>query len=153
MNYGYIYDTCIGKLRIVQNDKGICEVSFKSEGDPVTWEETPLLKKAYQQLQEYFEGNRKNFDLPIDMGGTQFQQKTWQALLKIPYGETWTYKQVAIAAGNEKASRAVGNANNKNHIAIIIPCHRVIGSNGNLVGYAGGLDKKEYLLELEQKYK
>ena len=117
----------------------------------LTISETPLLTEAAKQLLEYFSGNRTSFDLPLAPSGTEFQQKVWQALQTIPYGETWSYKKVAEAIGNPKASRAVGMANNKNPIAIMIPCHRVIGANGKLVGYAGGLDIKSTLLELETR--
>ena len=151
MKKGYIMDTVIGPLRIVESDIGICEVSFSDETKDIMVEKTKGIQEAIKQLEEYFNGQRKEFSLPLDMQGTPFQVKTWQALLTIPYGETWTYKQLAMAIGNEKASRAVGNANNKNKIAIIIPCHRVIGTNGKLVGYAGGLSIKETLLNLEYK--
>jgi len=112
--------------------------------------ETDLLKKAGQELKEYFEGTRLSFDLPLKMEGTEFQIKVWNALLQIPFGETRSYKQIAEAVGNPLGSRAIGNANNKNKISIIVPCHRVIGANGKLVGYEGGLDIKEKLLNLEK---
>lgn len=112
--------------------------------------ETPLLQEAATQLSEYFAGNRTAFNIPMSPTGTAFQKKVWQVLQTIPYGETWSYKKVAMAIGNPNASRAVGMANNKNPIAIIVPCHRVIGANGKLVGYAGGLDIKSHLLQLEQ---
>ena len=102
-----------------------------------------------QQLIEYFSGQRKVFDIPLDFEGTDFQKKVWSALLTIPYGETRSYKQIAQQLGHEKAVRAVGAANGKNPISIIAPCHRVIGAGGALVGFAGGLDKKEILLRLE----
>jgi len=112
--------------------------------------ETDLLKRAGQELKEYFEGTRLSFDLPLKMEGTEFQIKVWNALLQIPFGETRSYKQIAEAVGNPLGSRAIGNANNKNKISIIVPCHRVIGANGKLVGYEGGLDIKEKLLNLEK---
>ncbi len=115
--------------------------------------ETPLLKKAKKQLEEYFEGKRKKFDLALRLNGTSFQNKVWKALLNIPYAKTCSYKDIAKNIGNENASRAVGNANNKNPLPIFIPCHRVIGSNGKLIGYAGGLDIKIKLLELERENK
>ncbi len=102
-----------------------------------------------RQLNEYFRGERKTFDLPLALCGTPFQLKVWEALQTIPYGDTRSYKEIAIQVGSPKGCRAVGMANNKNPIPIIIPCHRVVGGNGKLVGYAGGLDKKEYLLEVE----
>ena len=113
--------------------------------------ETELIKNAKKQLDEYFAGKRKNFDIPIELNGTDFQIKVWKELLKIPYGETCTYLDIAKRVGNPNASRAVGMANNKNKIMIIVPCHRVIGSNKKLVGYAGGLDIKEKLLKLEKE--
>ena len=109
------------------------------------------MKNAKKQLDEYFAGIRKEFDIPIKLEGTDFQIKVWKELLKIPYGETCTYLDIAKHIGNPKAYRAVGMANNKNKIMIIIPCHRVIGSNKKLVGYAGGLDVKEKLLKLEKE--
>ena len=99
---------------------------------------------------EYFNGERREFNLPIFIEGTDFQKKVWNALVNIPYGKTCSYKDIAIAIGNEKAVRAVGHANNKNKLPIVIPCHRVIGINGKLVGYAGGIDRKDKLLELEK---
>ena len=113
--------------------------------------ETDLINNTRKQLDEYFAGNRKQFDIPIKLEGTDFQIKVWKELLKIPYGETCSYLDIAKRIGNPKASRAVGMANNKNKIIIIVPCHRVIGSNKKLVGYACGLDVKEKLLELERE--
>ncbi len=112
----------------------------------------PILEKAYKQLKEYFVGERKEFDLPLDPVGTEFQMKVWEALQTIPYGETRTYKEIAVQIGNENASRAVGMANNRNPLPIFIPCHRVVGADGGIVGYAGGTDVKAALLELEKKY-
>ncbi|KAA3640303.1 MAG: methylated-DNA--[protein]-cysteine S-methyltransferase [Proteobacteria bacterium] len=112
----------------------------------------PILKQTTQQLDDYFSGNCRTFDLPLQPQGTQFQQQVWQQLQKIDYGTTANYGQVAAAIGNPKAVRAVGNANNKNPIVIVIPCHRVIGASGQLVGYGGGLPVKEWLLNHEQKY-
>lgn len=113
---------------------------------------TELLQEAKKQLQEYFAGKRQAFDLPIYSQGTEFQQKVWGALRQIPYGETRSYGEIAAQVGNPKASRAVGGANNKNPIMIIVPCHRVVGADGSLVGFGGGLYAKEYLLSLEKKY-
>lgn len=106
--------------------------------------------KVYEQIQEYLQGRRKEFDLNYRLSGTEFQLSVWRELLKIPYGETRTYKEVAREIGNDKAARAVGMANNRNPLNIIIPCHRVIGANGSLTGYAGGITIKEKLLELEK---
>ncbi len=111
------------------------------------------LDMAFSQLDEYFEGKRKTFSLSVNPEGTEFQKKVWNELLKIPYGETRCYQDIAIGIANEKASRAIGMANHNNPIAIIIPCHRVIGKNGSLVGYAGGIERKIQLLELEKKWK
>jgi len=116
-----------------------------------TREETALIKKTYTQLEEYFKGERQTFDIRLSAQGTDFQKTVWKELQKIPYGKTATYKDIAKNIGNKNASRAVGMANNKNPIAIIIPCHRVIGSNGNLTGYAGGINIKKYLLDLEKQ--
>ncbi|HPV01204.1 MAG TPA: methylated-DNA--[protein]-cysteine S-methyltransferase [Clostridiales bacterium] len=114
--------------------------------------ETPLIKEAAKQLGEYLEGKRKVFDIPIQLEGTPFQKAVWQALLGIPYGETRTYGEIARHIGNPKAARAVGMANNRNPVAVFVPCHRVIGADGRLVGYASGLDMKKRLLDLERKH-
>lgn len=116
-------------------------------------QETAFLKFVAQQLSEYFEGKRKDFDIPLSLKGTDFQLNVWRALQTIPYGETRSYKQIAEAVGCPKGFRAVGMANNKNPIGIVVPCHRVVGADGGLTGYAGGLDKKQKLLMLERKYK
>lgn len=152
MKNTFYYETPIGKIQIVGNGNAITNVCF-GEGilkDTII-NETPLLKKAGEQLKQYFNGKRKIFDLPLEPQGTEFQQKVWKALEKIPYGKTYSYKEIAIDIGNINAARAVGMANNKNTIPIFIPCHRVIGSNGKLVGYAGGLDIKEKLLYIEKQ--
>ncbi len=148
----FFYDTVIGKIGIADDGNVITNIYFENEtgAKETQINETPLIKEAGNQLKEYFEGKRKSFDLKIEPVGTEFQKSVWQALLDIPYGELRSYKDIAIAVGNEKASRAVGMANNKNPISIIIPCHRVVGSNGKLVGYAGGLDIKELLLNIEK---
>jgi methylated-DNA-[protein]-cysteine S-methyltransferase len=110
-----------------------------------------ILEKTRNQLDEYLDGNRKEFDIPLLMVGTDFQKSVWNALLQVPYGATSSYLQIEKAVGNEKAVRAVGSANGANPISIIIPCHRIIGSDGQLVGYGGGLSVKERLLKLEQR--
>jgi methylated-DNA-[protein]-cysteine S-methyltransferase len=110
-----------------------------------------ILEKTRRQLDEYFEGRRREFDVPLLMVGTDFQRRVWNVLMKVPYGDTSTYLQVAKDLDNERAVRAVGNANAANPISIIVPCHRIIGSNGELVGYGGGLSVKRRLLELERK--
>jgi len=113
---------------------------------------TPILERACQQLDEYFSGSRKEFDIPLSMVGTPFQHSVWQELLTIPYAQTTSYQQIAKAIGRPKAVRAVGAANGRNPIAIIVPCHRVIGADGSLTGYGGGLWRKEWLLAHERKY-
>ncbi len=160
-NYA-IYETQFGNFRIdyeehyifgvkkVMNGVGSEEQTGLMDGTSVGVR-TSLTDKVYEQLQEYFAGNRQAFEFPYVMRGTQFQQSVWHALEEIPYGETRSYKEIAIAIGNPKASRAVGMANNKNPCAIIVPCHRVIGSGGKLVGYAYGLDMKQQLIKLEQQ--
>ncbi|EKQ50893.1 MULTISPECIES: methylated-DNA--[protein]-cysteine S-methyltransferase [unclassified Clostridium] len=151
----FYYDTKIGRISIEENGTAITEINFineKLENKTIEKNETELLKAAISQLEEYFEGKRYFFDLPLDPKGTEFQKKVWDALKEIPFGETKSYGEIAKIIGNEKASRAVGMANNRNPIPIIIPCHRVIGANGKLVGYAGGLGIKETLLNIEKSY-
>lgn len=151
------YKSLIGNLIIMEEENAIIKLCFKEQEitniKDIQEFETPLLKKAKKQLEEYFEGKRKKFDLALRLNGTSFQNKVWKALLNIPYAKTCSYKDIAKNIGNENASRAVGNANNKNPLPIFIPCHRVIGSNGKLIGYAGGLDIKIKLLELERENK
>ena len=156
MKYIKYVDFKLGKIGIVEENGKIVKIVIINKNDEnnknvddFIEKDTKLLVKAKNELEEYFEGKRKEFDLPLKQEGTEFQKKVWNALSKIPYGEKRTYKEIAKMIGNEKASRAVGMANNKNNIPIIIPCHRVIGSNGKLVGYALGLDMKQYLLDLE----
>lgn len=151
MNHSKIYNTPIGKLRLTEDGQAITCIDFISEDEYVdTFAlETTLLRKAYTQLTEYLKGERKEFTLTLNPSGTPFQQKVWAVLGSIPYGTTLSYKEVAIKAGNPNASRAVGMANNRNPIPIIIPCHRVIGADGKLVGYGGGLPTKVKLLTLE----
>lgn len=146
-----IYETKLGLIGITENGTAITNLFFCKDGMPTNLhlEETPLLMEAFQQLDEYLNGKRTVFTVPLAPEGTGFQRKVWDALQTIPYGETLSYKEIAEMIGNPKASRAVGMANNKNPIAIMIPCHRVIGANGQLVGYGGGLDIKEQLLKLE----
>lgn len=139
----------IGVLRIVATTEGIIEVIFVEQQ---TDEEnpSPITQECVQELQEYFNGHRKTFTSQLNPEGTAFQQKVWQLLHAIPFGQTATYLQQSERLGNVKAIRAVGNANGKNPIAIIVPCHRVIGTNGKLIGYAGGAWRKQWLLEHEQ---
>ncbi len=149
------YQSPLGILSVVASSAGVCNIIFGElkENIVAKEEKTPILQQTELQLNEYFSGERKVFTVPIDLKGTEFQCKVWNNLLKIPYGETRCYSEIARMTGNQKASRAVGMANNRNPIPIIIPCHRVIGKNGMLVGYAGGLEIKKYLLELEQANK
>lgn len=142
----YTYDTPIGKLSIRANEEAILQIRF---GEAECTKETPLIWEAYAQLTEYFDGYRKSFNLPMQMVGTEFQKKVWEALCTIPYGETICYGELAKMVGNPKAARAIGMANNKNGFPILIPCHRVIGADGSLTGYAGGLGVKKKLLAIE----
>ncbi len=148
----YCYNTKLGEITIVEENDFITKIYFgNSKEINANYIETELIKDTKKQLEEYLIGNRKIFDLPINPKGTKFQSDVWKSLIEIPYGKTVSYKEIAISIGNKKASRAVGMANNKNPILIIIPCHRVVGSNGKLVGYAGGLDIKKKLLSIEKE--
>ncbi len=144
------YHSPIGILTLAEEDGFLTRLIYQEKViTPHIVEKTPLLRDAEEQLEEYFKGERKEFDLPLSPRGTEFQKKVWQALLQIPYGHTASYGDIAKQISNPKGCRAVGGANNKNPISIIIPCHRVIGTNGKLVGYGGGLENKVYLLNLE----
>ena len=144
-------ETPVGKLGVAQEGAGITDVFFTQDAPPLGAKQggTPLLDRAVQELREYFAGVRREFDLPLAPQGTAFQRAVWEALRAIPYGQTRSYAQIAAQIGRPTACRAVGGANHCNPIAIIIPCHRVVGASGALTGYAGGLDIKEYLLRLE----
>ena len=142
-------NTPIGPLYITADEKAITSILFGDEQTQPVFTEYPLLKEAEKQLQAYFEGKLREFDLPLRAEGTPFQQRVWLALRDIPYGKTASYLDIARAIGNPKAVRAVGLANGKNPLTIVVPCHRVIGSNGKLVGYGGGLWRKEWLLKHE----
>ncbi|MEA4815920.1 MAG: methylated-DNA--[protein]-cysteine S-methyltransferase [Lachnospiraceae bacterium] len=149
----YFYNMRLGKIGISEENGNITNIFLADSYDPSLGyieKETEIIKKTSAQLNEYFEGKRKSFDLPLSPNGTPFEKKVWNALLEIPYGKTKSYKEIAQKIGNPKACRAVGNANGKNHIAIIIPCHRVIASNGGLGGYSSGLEYKKALLEIEK---
>ncbi|PYG86649.1 methylated-DNA-[protein]-cysteine S-methyltransferase [Ruminiclostridium sufflavum DSM 19573] len=151
MKYTAYMKTSMGLLGISETDGFITELFFEKDTQKnAGGQKTPLLEKAERQLTEYLSGNRAAFDLPIAAEGTVFQKIVWDALRKIPYGQTRSYKQIAEMIGKPSASRAVGMANNKNPILILIPCHRVVGADGKLIGYAAGLDIKEKLLELER---
>lgn len=147
----FYYDSPIGKLGICEVNGEITHVLFESQKCPEGYEEkeTEILKAANEALDNYFKGNTKFFELPLNPQGTEFMKRVWRSLEKIPYGETRSYKEIAESIGSPKGYRAVGNANNKNPIPIFIPCHRVIGSSGKLIGYAGGMDVKKYLLDIE----
>lgn len=161
-------DSPLGPLTVVCSDLGVCLIEFGSIKQSLTninlWMKKNLIKSELSfnqeevqpvitQLEQYFNGERTEFDLPIDLVGTKFQKLVWEQLRKIDFGETKTYKEIAREIGAPKAVRAIGGANNRNPLPIIIPCHRVIGSNGALVGYGGGVDKKEILLEIEGSIK
>ena len=149
VNY-FVYTMPLGRLTIVANDKGLTRILFGPHAiEGATKRPSALTNTAATQLQEYFAGKRREFDLPLDPQGTDFQLRVWDELKKIPYGETRTYAQIAEAVGSPKGFRAVGLANNKNPLPIVVPCHRVIGAGGKLVGYAAGIKVKRYLLELE----
>jgi len=147
----YTYETLFGRIVIESDANAITAIKTEKNAKP-TGKNKPnkLTDKAAKQLEEYFEGKRRKFDVPLNPQGTEFQRSVWRTLQEIPYGETRSYKQVAQAAGSPNACRAVGLANNKNPIWIMIPCHRVIGSDGSLTGYGGGLEMKQKLLELEK---
>lgn len=143
----------IGKLTLVASNEGIREIVFPNSSvkneNALRKEKHPLLLQCEKELKEYFEGKRSEFSVPLEIEGTEFQKKAWKALTKIPYGKTKSYAEQAVRAGNYKAIRAIGAANGKNPIPIIIPCHRVIASTGHLHGFGGGLDRKQKLLEIE----
>lgn len=154
--YYYIYKSPIGSLCFIEQNQfltHIINLNFKdfNHDSMLTELETPLIKKAYLQILEYLNGYRKEFSIPLNPKGTEFQNKVWKELLNIPYGETRSYKDIAISIGIKNGARAVGNANGKNPILIIIPCHRVISSDGSLGGYSSGLNLKKKFLELESK--
>jgi methylated-DNA-[protein]-cysteine S-methyltransferase len=155
MKYFYYYKFPFCNLGIAEKDHAISNVFFEENEAPKGYEEfeSPLIIKAAQQLEEYFDGKLKIFDLPLTFHGTQFKVQVWETVLTIPYGETRSYGEVAAMIKNPKASQAVGKVNHTNQIAIIVPCHRVIGHDGSLVGYAGGLELKQKLLDLEKSYK
>lgn len=153
MIYFSKYLSPIGALYISEENSNITRITTDCifNSPDCIEKETSLIYKTITQLEEYFSGKRMNFTVPISLSGTEFQKKVWSALLEIPYGKTCSYQDIAVKISNPKAVRAVGGANNKNPIMIIVPCHRVIGKNGKLTGYYGGLDKKDFLLKLEQR--
>lgn len=150
------YQSPIGVIEIIGTDEAIVSILFSEENEIANQllPETPqVLKKSYNELDEYFKGDRYEFTFPYEFEGTDFQKTVWSALIEIPYAETVSYQDIAISIDNPKAVRAVGSANGKNKMSIVIPCHRIIGANGKLTGYAGGLWRKEWLLEHEQSFK
>jgi methylated-DNA-[protein]-cysteine S-methyltransferase len=153
-----IHPTPVGKLKLVASDAGLAAILWENDredrvklGAMTEQSDHPVLAEAKRQLDDYFAGQRTQFDLPLDFHGTDFQKSVWAALLTIPAGETRSYADIAAQIGRPGACRAVGTANGKNPISIVAPCHRVIGSDGSLTGFAGGLEGKKFLLELEQR--
>ena len=147
--YSCIYKSPVGPLTLVASEKGLRALEFGEREHPECVANRARLAQCRKELDEYFAGQRQEFSIALDLQGTEFQQRCWRELLRIPYGETRSYRDIAEAIGNRKAVRAVGLANGQNPIAIIVPCHRVIASNGTLCGYGGGLHVKEELLRLE----
>lgn len=151
--YKITFDTPIGRLTAVEEDgrlTHLCLPTVRNLPTSALEKQTPLLTQTKREIEEYFKGQRKSFTLPLAPHGTAFQQKVWQALLAVPYGQTLCYGQIARLIGNPKAARAVGMACNQNPLVIVIPCHRIVGKNGQLVGYAGGMAIKQQLLNLEK---
>lgn len=147
------YESPVGLLEIEETDGFVRGLIFASKKKEISNTTSPLLQKAIEQLDEYFAGKRIDFDLPLKQKGTDFQQKAWDYLLTIPYGKTVSYKEEALAIDSPKGCRAVGSANGRNNIAIIVPCHRVVNEGGGLGGYAYGLEAKRWLLDMERLYK
>ena len=145
------YKTPVGICLITEEDGFISRIHILDEDHKPTPAETPLLKEVVKQMGEYFAGTRKTFDFPIKQSGTDFQQQVWQELLKIDYGTTISYYQQSQRMNSPLAIRAIASANGKNNLWVVVPCHRVVGSNGSLTGYAGGLWRKQWLLEHEAK--
>lgn len=153
--YYHIVESPIGPILLAGDEEGLKYVNFmkgkKKIEVPDSWQENEeFFSEISRQLEAYFSGKLRSFDLKLAPEGTEFQKSVWNALCEIPYGETRSYKEIAVSIGNPRAYRAVGLANNRNPIAIIVPCHRVIGADGKLTGYASGLDVKEFLLKLEE---
>ncbi|MBE9583056.1 methylated-DNA--[protein]-cysteine S-methyltransferase [Mucilaginibacter sp. JRF] len=151
MPVNLFYRTPLGVARITDDDGFISAISIRDEELEINEPETELLKTVATQFDEYFAGNRKDFDFPIKQAGTEFQQKVWEQLLEIPYGTTTSYASLSNQMKNPLAIRAIASANGKNNLWIVVPCHRVIGSDGSLTGYAGGLWRKQWLLEHEAR--
>ena len=160
MRKQYVFKSTLCDLYLVASENGLQGVFWKKQShaeniETLTGSDAAVmfLQQARQEITEYLKGERKNFDIKLDLQGTDFQKRVWLELTKIPYGKTWSYAELATGIQNKKAVRAVGTANSKNPVSIIVPCHRVIGSNGTLTGYAGGLPIKEKLLRLENAIK
>ena len=157
MTNNYTFKTPIGFIKICEENNKLTALSLQ-QGEAETAlsskfaQHSELLYEAYRQINEYFAGKRKKFELPISNMGTAFQKQVWEELQKIPYGETRSYEDIAVAIGNPKAVRAVGQANSRNQLLIIVPCHRVIHKNGDITGFACGTEAKKYLLDLEKGY-
>ena len=158
MNYFTHYQSPLGQITLQANDAGLRGAWFDvqttaPEDFGTQKDDHPILQQAIQEFEEYFAEKRQTFDVPINAQGTDFQKQVWTMLTKIPFGETWSYQDLAVAIDNPKAVRAVGLANGKNPLSIIVPCHRVIGKNGKLTGYAGGVERKQKLLQLEGSFR
>lgn len=151
-NYVDFFESPIGFFEIRATENGIKSILFIEPSEKTEHKPFSLVQKCIDQFKEYFAGQRRDFDVPLAPEGTLFQKKVWDELSKIPYGTTTTYLEIARQIGNPKAVRAIGGANGKNPINIIVPCHRVIGANGKLVGYGGGLWRKEWLLNHERQF-
>ena len=157
MTTSYTFKTPIGFIKICEGNDKLTSLSLQREEPEAVLpsnsvQHSELLYEAYKQINEYFAGKRKKFELPICCMGTTFQKQVWEELQRIPYGETRSYEDIAVAIGNPKAVRAVGQANNKNPLLIIVPCHRVVYKNGDISGFACGTEVKKYLLDLEKGY-
>jgi len=150
LKYSYSYSTLIGYITIITENNFLIKIEFGKVNKEIE-KETILIKEIKKQIDEYFIGSRKEFEVPIKLIGTDFQIKVWEELSKIDYGKCISYQELGERIGHKNYARAVGMANNKNPIPIIIPCHRVIGKSGHLVGYAGGLEKKQKLLDIEKQ--
>ncbi|WP_107839137.1 methylated-DNA--[protein]-cysteine S-methyltransferase [Metasolibacillus meyeri] len=151
--YKLYYESPLGTIEIMGTEKAIVSILFVEQENTLQVEVPQILTDCYNQLNEYFKGIRQEFTFSYQFEGTDFQKTVWQALTEIPYAETVSYKDIALTIANEKAVRAVGSANGKNKLSIVVPCHRIIGSNGKLTGYAGGLWRKEWLLQHEKSMK
>ncbi len=146
-----LFESPIGSLEVVGTEAGILSIEFSERSAVPAGSPAPCLKECLRQLEEYFEGRRRTFSLRLDLRGTPFQKRVWNELLKVPFGRTVAYRDIAAALGNPRATRAVGGANHRNPVSIVVPCHRVIGADGSLTGYGGGLRRKEWLLAHEKK--